>query len=50
MTRRNWKRIRPTSAIEALRLCKDFAQAEKNLSIERIADLFKMPIEQIFLR
>ncbi len=38
MTRRNWKRVRPTSAIEALRLCKDFALAEKNMSIERIAD------------
>jgi hypothetical protein len=38
MTKRNWKRVRPSSAIEALRLCKDFAQAEKNMSIERIAD------------
>lgn len=38
MTRRNWKRVHPTSTIEALRLCKEFAQEKKNLSIERIAD------------
>ena len=38
MTRRNWKRVRPASLVEALRLCKEFAQERKNLSIERIAD------------
>ena len=38
MTRRNWKKVRATSVIEALRLCKEFAQDKKNLSIERIAD------------
>lgn len=38
MTRRNWKLVRPTSAIDALRLCKEYAQEKKNLSIERIAD------------
>lgn len=38
MTRRNWKRVRASSAIDALRLCKEFAQDKKNLSIERIAD------------
>lgn len=38
MTRRNWKMVRPSSAIDALRLCKEFAQEKKNLSIERIAD------------
>ena len=38
MTRRNWKRVRPSSLVEALRLCKEFAQEKKNLSIERIAD------------
>ena len=38
MTRRNWKRVHPTSTIEALRLCKEFAQEKKNLSVERIAD------------
>lgn len=38
MTRRNWKRVRPNSATEALRLCKEFAAERHNLSIERIAD------------
>lgn len=38
MTRRNWKLVRPNSAIDALRLCKEYAQEKKNLSIERIAD------------
>ncbi len=38
MTKRNWKRVPPASIIAALRLCKEFAQVEKNLSIERIAD------------
>ncbi|MES2948651.1 MAG: hypothetical protein V4858_08925 [Pseudomonadota bacterium] len=38
MTRRNWKRVRPTSMTEALRLCKEYAQERGNLSVERIAD------------
>lgn len=38
MIRRNWKRVHPISMIEALRLCKDYAQEKHNLSIERIAD------------
>lgn len=38
MTRRNWKRVRPSSMVEALRLCKEYAQDKKNLSIERLAD------------
>jgi hypothetical protein len=38
MTRRNWKRVRPASLVEALRLCKEYAQAKSNLSVERIAD------------
>jgi hypothetical protein len=38
MNRRNWKTIRPTSLVEALRLCKDYAADKSNLSIERIAD------------
>jgi hypothetical protein len=38
VTRRNWKKVRAASVIEALRLCKEFAQDKKNLSIERIAD------------
>jgi len=38
MTRRNWKRVHASSTIEALRLCKEYAQEKSNLSIERIAD------------
>lgn len=38
MTRKDWKRLRPGSLVEALRLCKAFAQERRNLSIERIAD------------
>lgn len=38
MTRRNWKRVHPSSTIDALRLCKEYALEKKNLSIERIAD------------
>lgn len=38
MKRRNWKRVRPTSLVEALRLCKEYAQERLNLSVERIAD------------
>lgn len=35
---RNWKRIVPSSTLEALRLCKDYAKDRRNLSVERIAD------------
>jgi hypothetical protein len=38
MTRRNWKRVRPTSLVEALRLCREYAGDKQNLSVERIAD------------
>ena len=38
MSRRNWKRIQPTSLRHALELCKDFARERRNLSVERIAE------------
>jgi hypothetical protein len=38
MTRRNWKRIQPTSLRHALELCKDHARERHNLSVERIAE------------
>ena len=38
MTRRNWNRIQPTSLRHALELCKDYAKARHNLSVERIAE------------
>lgn len=36
---RNWKRVYPSSVVEAMRLCKDHAQERRNLSVERIAEL-----------
>ena len=38
MSRRNWKRIQPTSLRHALELCKDHAKERHNLSVERIAE------------
>ena len=38
MSRRNWKRIQPTSLRHALELCKDHAKERNNLSVERIAE------------
>lgn len=37
MTRRNWKRIQPTSLRQALELCKDHARDVLNKSVEGIA-------------
>lgn len=38
MSRPNWKHRRACSLAHALRLCKEYAQARRNLSVERIAD------------
>lgn len=38
MTAARWKHLRPTSLVHALRLCKEYAQARRHLSVERIAD------------
>lgn len=38
MSRRNWKKLQPTSLRHALELCKDFAKEKHNLSVERIAE------------
>ncbi len=48
MTRRNWKTARPASMVEALRLCKEFAQAKKNMSVERIADLMGVTHDSLY--
>ena len=48
MTRRNWKHVRPASLVDALRLCKEFAQERKNLSIERIADLMGQSHDSLY--
>lgn len=42
MTKRNWKRIQPTSLRHALELCKDYARERHNLSVERIAERMGM--------
>ena len=39
MTRRNWKRVQPTSLRHAIELCKDYARDVHNLSVERIAEI-----------
>jgi len=38
MSRRNWKRVRPTSLRHAMELCKDYALERNNLSVDRIAE------------
>lgn len=38
MTRRNWKKLQPTSLRHALELCKEHAREKQNLSVERIAE------------
>ncbi len=37
MTRRNWKRLQPTTLRQALEWCKDHARERRNYSVERIA-------------
>lgn len=39
MTRRNWRKARPTNLRQAMQFCIDYARERKNLSVERIADL-----------
>lgn len=48
MSRRDWKRVRANSLLEALRLCKEFAQDRKNLSVERIADLMGVTHDSLY--
>lgn len=48
MTRRDWKRVVPTSLVSALRLCKEFAQERRNLSVERIADLMGVTHDTLY--
>ncbi len=38
-TRRNWKRIRPTSLPHAMELCLDHARERLNRSVDNVADL-----------
>lgn len=45
---RNWKRVYPSSVIEALRLCKDHALERKRLSVERIAELMGVTADALY--
>lgn len=36
--KRNWKKVRPTSLLNSLELCTEFARESKNASIQRIAE------------
>lgn len=38
MSRRNWKKVQPTSLRHAMELCKDHAREQRNYSVERIAE------------
>lgn len=48
MSRRDWKRVVPTSLIEAFRLCKDFARDQRHLSVERIAELMGVTADALY--
>lgn len=45
---RNWKRIVPTTLIDAFRLCKDYAREKRNLSVERIAELMGVTADVLY--
>lgn len=36
--KRNWKRVRPTSLLQAMEMCTDYARETKNASVQRIAE------------
>lgn len=48
MSRRDWKRIQPTSLRDALVLCKDHARERHQLSVERIADLMGVGADLLY--
>ena len=48
MSKRDWKRVRPNSLVHALRLCKEFAQDRKHLSVERIADVMGVTHDSLY--
>ena len=45
---RNWNRVVPRNTLEAMRLCKDYAKAKKNLSVERIAALMGVSADNLY--
>jgi hypothetical protein len=42
MTRRNWKKVYPTSLPQAMEMCLQYALEKKNLSVQRVAELMGM--------
>lgn len=50
MSRRNWKRVRPTSLRQAMQLCLDHARERHNRSVERVADLMGQPSHWIIYK
>lgn len=48
MTRRVWKHARATSLVHALRLCKEYGQEVRRLSVERIADLMGVTHDSLY--
>ena len=48
MSKRDWKRVRANSMVHALRLCKEFAQDRKQLSVERIADCMGVTHDSLY--
>lgn len=45
---RNWNRVVPRNTLEAMRLCKDYAKAKRNLSVERIADRMGVSADSLY--
>lgn len=43
MSKRNWRRVQPTSLRNAMELAKDHAREVKNLSVEGVADRMGLP-------
>lgn len=48
MSRRNWKRIQPSSLVDALHLCKDYALEKKRYKVERIAQLMGVSLDLLY--
>lgn len=48
MARRNWKSIRASNLLEAIRLCKEYALERHNLSVDRIATLMGITVDSLY--
>lgn len=45
---KNWNHVVPRNTLEAMRLCKDYAKAKRNLSVERIADIMGVSADSLY--